>query len=177
MALAENEYGEDDDDDLSDIGFVNASQVKPSRIEKMDRTVRDKSDVRLLRKNIEHSLQYMKKKQAELASLGEWTHINCLRSLMSHNIHDDILRHLILPSAHEPEETGLSQPKSRIDSLLSAADIDNIAALDEDARTLSVRDVPGGTISFLFEKTSISMLDENDVEEDQSRSQLMGKFT
>jgi len=104
----------------------------------------------------------MKKKQAELAALGEWTHINCLRSLTSDNIHDDILRHLVLPSAKEPEET---QPKSRLDSILSAVDLDNIVAMDETKQSLSVRDVPGGTISFLFEKTSISTLKEDGAEE------------
>ncbi|OAX36093.1 hypothetical protein K503DRAFT_721959 [Rhizopogon vinicolor AM-OR11-026] len=145
--MAENgrEDGDDDNDDdaSSGIGFINASQVKLSHVEKMDRT-------------------YMKKKQAELASLGEWTHINCLRCLTSDNIHDDILRHLV-PSTNEPEET-VSRPKSRIDSLLSAVDLDNIAAMDEATQTLSVRDVPGGTISFLFEKTSVSTLKEDDVE-------------
>jgi DNA repair and recombination protein RAD54B len=108
----------------------------------------------------------MKKKQAELASLGEWTHINCLRSLTSDSIHDDILRHLVLPSVSEPKETGISRPKSRLDSLLSAVDLDNIAAMDETTKTLSARDVPGGTISFLFEKMSVSTLNENDLEVD-----------
>jgi DNA repair and recombination protein RAD54B len=46
------EDGEDDsngdDEDSSDIGFVIASQVKPNRIEKMDRTVRTKSDLQYL---------------------------------------------------------------------------------------------------------------------------------
>jgi DNA repair and recombination protein RAD54B len=106
----------------------------------------------------------MKKKQAELASLGEWTHINCLRRLASDNIHDAILRHLVLPSVSDDKED-LGQPKSRLDSLLSAVDLDNITAMDEATQPLSVRDVPGGTISFLFEKTSVSTLEENDVEE------------
>jgi DNA repair and recombination protein RAD54B len=83
---------------------------------------------------------------------------------MSHNIHDDILCRLVPPNACEHVETELSQPKSRLDSLLSAADLDNIVAMDEATRTLSARDVPGGTISFLFEKTSVSAL--NGVEED-----------
>ncbi|KAG0704667.1 P-loop containing nucleoside triphosphate hydrolase protein [Suillus ampliporus] len=137
--------GDDDEEDFADTGFINASQVKPRRIEKMDGA-------------------YMKKKQAELASLGEWTHINCLRSLTSDNIRDDILRHLMLPSASERKDDP-AQPKSRLDSLLSAVDLDNIAAMDEATQTLSVHDVPGGTISFLFEKTSVSTLEENDVEE------------
>ncbi|KAG2153895.1 P-loop containing nucleoside triphosphate hydrolase protein [Suillus clintonianus] len=141
------DVGEDDDnnDDLAETGFVNASQVKPRHIEKMDGA-------------------YMKKKQAELASLGEWTHINCLQRLTSDNIHDDILRHLV-PSSVSEEKEDLAQPQSRIDSLLSAVDLDNITAMDEATQTLSVRDVPGGTISFLFEKTSVSTMEENNVEE------------
>lgn len=136
---------DDDDEDAAGTGFVNASQVKPRHIEKMDGA-------------------YMKKKQAELASLGEWTHINCLRRLTSDNIHDVILRHLVLPSVRDDKED-IAQPKSRLDSLLSAVDLDNITAMDEATQPLSVRDVPGGTISFLFEKTSISTLEENDVED------------
>jgi DNA repair and recombination protein RAD54B len=41
-----------DEDDSSDIGFVNASQVKPDHIEKIDRTV-SKSDVQYLKKHAE----------------------------------------------------------------------------------------------------------------------------
>jgi DNA repair and recombination protein RAD54B len=104
----------------------------------------------------------MKKKQAELASLGEWTHINCLRRLTSDSIHDVILRHLVLPSVSD-DNGDLTQPKSRLDSLLSA--LDNITATDDATQPSSVRDVPGGTISFLFEKTSVSTLEENDVED------------
>ena len=48
---------------------------------------------------------------------------------------------------------------------MSAVDLDNIVAMDETKQTLSVRDVPGGTISFLFEKTSISTLKEDGAEE------------
>lgn len=142
------EVGEDHDDneDPAGTGFVDASQVKPRHIEKMDGA-------------------YMKKKQAGLASLGEWTHINCLRRLTSDNVHDVILRHLILPSVKDDNED-LAQPKSRLDSLLSAVDLDNITAMGGMTQPLSVRDVPGGTISFLFEKTSVSTLEENNVEED-----------
>ncbi|KAG1742218.1 P-loop containing nucleoside triphosphate hydrolase protein [Suillus lakei] len=148
MGVSENnlEVSEDDDDDHSaTTGFVNASQVKPRHIEKMDGA-------------------YAKKKQAELASLGEWTHINCLRRLTNNHIHDDILRHLVLPSVSE-EKKDLAQPKSRLDSLLSAVDLDNITAMDQATQLLSVCDVPGGTIAFLFEKTSVSTLEENGVEE------------
>lgn len=157
---------DDDDEDSAGTGFVNASQVKPRHIEKMDGAVR--LSIRFFtihRLMLTMVLQYMKKKQAELASLGEWTHINCLRRLTSDNVHDVILRHLILPSVKDDNED-LVQPKSRLDSLLSAVDLDNITVMGGMTQPLSVRDVPGGTISFLFEKTSVSTLEENNVEED-----------
>ena len=83
--------------------------------------------------------------------MGEWTHINCLRSTARDDIQDDILRKLL--HTRDPDETPLSQPKSRLDSLLSAVDLENVVAMDE---VLTVRDVPGGTVSFLFEKSSLS---------------------
>ena len=49
IAVTEDDVddGEDDDDDedSSDIGFINALQVKSDHIEKMDRTVRTHSDI------------------------------------------------------------------------------------------------------------------------------------
>jgi DNA repair and recombination protein RAD54B len=52
-----------------------------------------------------------------------------------------------------------AKPRSRVDSLLSSVDLENIVALDEKQPLLSVRDVPGGTVSFLFEKISTTSLD------------------
>jgi DNA repair and recombination protein RAD54B len=51
-----------------------------------------------------------------------------------------------------------AKPRSRVDSLLSSVDLENIVALDEKQPLLSVRDVPGGTVSFLFEKISTTSL-------------------
>jgi DNA repair and recombination protein RAD54B len=115
------------------------------------------------------SLQYIKKKKAELAALGEWTHIDCLRPNARDDVHDDILRKLIF----KPETAGSAevkppppQSKSRIDSLLSAIDLENIPMMDEDSPRLGVHDVPGGTISFLFEKSSKSAIVAEEDEED-----------
>jgi len=98
--------------------------------------------------------------------LGEWTHINCLRSDASERVHDDILCSLFFQSSSSDKQQvdsvgGLS--KSRISSLLDAVDLDNIARM-EATPELTVKDVPGGTVSFLFEKgTSISKdADEDD---------------
>lgn len=64
----------------------------------------------------------------------------------------------------KPEQKPTLQHKSQLDTLLFATDLDNIAAMEEENNSLSVRDVPGGTVSFLFEKCSVTALDE-DVEE------------
>ena len=92
--------------------------------------------------------QYLKKKKAELAALGEWTHINCLRPDAGERVHDDILRRLLFQSSssHKQQVDPVDgSSKSRILSLLDTVDLDSI----ED---LTIKDVPGGTVSFLFEK-------------------------
>lgn len=53
-----------------------------------------------------------------------------------------------------------AKPRSRVDSLLASVDLENIVAMDEKQPLLSVRDVPGGTVSFLFEKISTTSLDD-----------------
>ncbi len=108
--------------------------------------------------------QYLKKKKAELAALGEWTHINCLRPDASERVHDNILRSLLFrsSSSHKQVDPVDGSSKSRILSLLDAADLDNIPPLED----LSIKDVPGGTVSFLFEKgTSIT---RDEVEDENS---------
>jgi DNA repair and recombination protein RAD54B len=109
----------------------------------------------------------LKKKKAELASLGEWTHINCLRPDASERVHDDILRSLLYRSSssngQQVDPVG-SSSKSRISSLLDAVDLDNISRL-EPTRELTVEDVPGGTVSFLFER-GISMSKDKGEDED-----------
>lgn len=109
----------------------------------------------------------MKKKKAELAALGEWTHINCLRRDAAERVHDDILRKLLFQSSssHEglAEQTGNS-PKSRLSSLLDAVDLDNISRLGT-SPDLTVKDVPGGTVSFLFEKGTSMSKDEGEDED------------
>lgn len=104
--------------------------------------------------------QYLKKKKAELASLGEWSHINCLRQDAGERVHDDILRSLLFrsSSSHKQQVDPVDgSSKSRILSLLDTVDLDDI----ED---LTIKDVPGGTVSFLFEKGTSMLKDEVEVE-------------
>ncbi|PPQ89571.1 LOW QUALITY PROTEIN: hypothetical protein CVT25_012242 [Psilocybe cyanescens] len=94
------------------------------------------------------------KKKAGLAALGEWDHINCLKPSKDTNvhIHDDILRRIVTSSPETLSvHTGREKERTRLETLLERVDIDNIRAMD--GAGLS-RDLPGGTISFLFEKCS-----------------------
>jgi DNA repair and recombination protein RAD54B len=108
--------------------------------------------------------QYLQKKKAGLAALGEWTHINCLRPSVGTHIQDDILRKIVSISTNGiSSEAGNTQ----LETILSAVDIEAIRAMDKQR---SVRDVPGGTISFLFEKCSKTVLANSDDETTELRS-------
>ncbi|KAG6878549.1 hypothetical protein C0993_004448 [Termitomyces sp. T159_Od127] len=97
---------------------------------------------------------YLQKKKAGLAALGEWKHINCLRPITKDDIQDDALRKLI--DIHGPSTTNDTfVPKSRVDTILDAIDLQNIAAWD---KCLTTHDVPGGTISYIFQKSSTTTL-------------------
>jgi DNA repair and recombination protein RAD54B len=105
----------------------------------------------------------LKKKRAELAALVEWTHINCLRQDAAERVQDDILRKLLFqPSSSHDRQVGNS-PKSRLSSLLDAVDLDNISFME--SPDVTVKDVPGGTVSFLFEKGSSMSKDGNEDED------------
>ncbi|KAI6121363.1 P-loop containing nucleoside triphosphate hydrolase protein [Pisolithus sp. B1] len=119
--------------------FVVASQLTKASLDQID-----KAD--------------LQKKRAELADLGEWTHIDCLRRVASDEVQDDILRHLL----HFTSPTHDDSEASRLDKLLAATDLDNITAMSDDARL--ARDVPGGTVAFLFEKLSSSSFGDHEAD-------------
>ncbi|KAJ6558570.1 SNF2 family N-terminal domain-containing protein [Mycena vulgaris] len=114
----------DNDSDSERKGFVNASQVRPEEINKMEKA-------------------YLQKKRAGLAALGQWKHINCLLPTARDDIQDHILRKLVF--IPEPEKMGPAKSQSRALAALDAA-----AAMSG----LTVADIPGGSVSFLFEKSS-----------------------
>ncbi|KAJ7039247.1 SNF2 family N-terminal domain-containing protein [Mycena alexandri] len=121
-----------EDGDPDKKGFVNASQVQPEEINKMDKA-------------------YLAKKRAGLAALGQWKHINCLLPTARDDIQDHILRKLVfLP---EPEKkASSSKPQSQLLAALDAA----VAMA-----ALTVSDLPGGSVSFLFEKSSTVALEDS----------------
>ncbi|KAL4080204.1 P-loop containing nucleoside triphosphate hydrolase protein [Scleroderma yunnanense] len=137
-----------EDPDFLGSTFMVASQITESHLDRMD-----EADI--------------KKKRAGLAALGEWTHVDCLRPVAHEEIQDDVLRRLLRFAVQENDELDLEADTegSRLDKLLAASDLDNIMAIDE--ATPSVSDVPGGTISFLFEKISNSSID-NETELDDN---------
>ncbi|KAJ7782862.1 P-loop containing nucleoside triphosphate hydrolase protein [Mycena metata] len=121
-----------EDGDPDKKGFVNASQVQPEEINKMDKA-------------------YLAKKRAGLAALGQWKHINCLLPTARDDIQDHILRKLVfLPESEKKASSGKSQSQ-----LLAALD----AAVAMAERTVS--DLPGGSVSFLFEKSSTVALEDS----------------
>lgn len=97
----------------------------------------------------------MEKKKAGLAALSEWKHINCLRPITKDNIQDDALRKLI--DIHGPSSTtdDTFLRKSKIDTILASIDLQNIPASD---KYLTTHDVPGGTVSYIFQKSTATLL-------------------
>jgi DNA repair and recombination protein RAD54B len=111
----------------------------------------------------------MLRKKAQLASLGEWTHINALERSAREHVKDEVLASLLhkftpIEDEEVSETMAESQTKSRLQNLLDV-DAQKLSAMEIDSEKkpeLSVRDVPGGTISFLFERlsTTIDVVEE-----------------
>lgn len=98
--------------------------------------------------------QYALRKKAQLAALGEWTHINGLRQDSRDKVQDGILQSLMYKfdlekasSSNAPLANSSASTAFLSDSLETPAD-----------------QVPGGTISFIFERFSATVEKENDGE-------------
>ena len=137
-------------------GFVAASELRQEKLDAVDKAVRCLFTSK--KGFVQYEFQCLQKKKAGLAALGEWTHINCLRPSIGTHIQDDILRKIVLISANgSSSKAGNTQ----LGTILSAVHIEAIRAMDKQR---AVCDVPGGTISFLFEKCSKTVLDNSDDE-------------
>lgn len=133
--LAESCSSNEDDGDPPQ-GFLKACDLKLGAIEKMDRV-------------------HLERKREALAALGEWKHINCLRISSRDDIKDDLLRRLV----HGGKEEMLQEcSQSRHESVLNISDIEQ-AATDT---ILDMGELPGGSISFLFEKSTNAICDDSD---------------
>lgn len=143
----------DIDDSKEEKGFVNASLVKPDQISSMERAVRVAIFARnLLQINVLMASKYSRKKKAGLAALGEWKHINCLRSTARGDVQDDILRKLLHTCATAEDAQPSVPDRPLLDCPLPVADLEKVAST-----VWTVRDVPGGTVSFLFERSSVAL--------------------
>ncbi|KAJ7675096.1 SNF2 family N-terminal domain-containing protein [Mycena rosella] len=118
----------DSDSEAETKGFVNASQIRPEEISKIEKAYLQKTG---------------------LAALGQWKHINCLLPNARDDIQDHILRRLVFQP--EPAKRAADKPQSQLLAALDAA-----AAMSG----LTVSDIPGGSVSFLFEKSSTVELEE-----------------
>lgn len=94
--------------------------------------------------------QYALKKKAQLAALGEWTHIDGLRRGSRDRVQDEILQSLMYEFGPEPPQESSSSTLLAIDSTSTAE--------------IPVDQAPGGTISFIFERFSATVEKENDSE-------------
>ena len=110
------------------------------------------------------SLQYLKQKKAQLAALGEWTHINCLKQNAREAVQDDILSQMLYvrPSSKPPPAAS----QSRLERLLDAIDLETVMAKSAPDPTVDV--VPGGTVSFLFERGSQAVVDDDEEQPDDT---------
>ncbi|KAG7090872.1 hypothetical protein E1B28_009953 [Marasmius oreades] len=127
-------------------GFVMASEVTEADVNKTDR-------------------EYLEKKKASLASLDEWKHIDCLNGGSAREeIRDEILTGLLLhmQDANQIDAQDLNELTD--DPLLAVVDIKNIERVDRMRNGWGVRDVPGGTVTFVFEKCSRTAVNEAETE-------------
>jgi len=114
---------EDEDEDDRPAGFQSASLIRPETTAKVDKAL-------------------AKKRKAQLASLEELTHIECLNPVARERILDDVLRAIVLSQGEEDEG-------------------DVCDGLDFDT-------VPCGSVTFAFEKTSAMARKEEDEKRDKS---------
>ena len=96
-------------------------------------------------------LQYLRKKREELASLSEWKHINCLVPGARDEIKEDaMLRNLVfVPESRTPAKQHQSQLLAALDAATALA--------------VSVNDLPGGSVAFVFQKSSLEKSSDSDV--------------
>lgn len=90
--------------------------------------------------------------------MGEWKHIDCLRLYARDHVHDPILQKLLYTGQTPRARPPATGNQSRAQAILDATDLD---LMTEEQTVWKVADVPGGSISFLFER-GIKSVTEND---------------
>ncbi|PVF93834.1 hypothetical protein CPB86DRAFT_85171 [Serendipita vermifera] len=122
---------EDSDDEELEMGFVRGTQVNPDKLSKKE----------------------MRQRREALSSLSEWRHIDCTMSTAAGLLQDSVLRALMVkPSGNI---TGNNKSENS-DELWDAFDYDDGTEDGALAKpnAISVRDLPGGSVTFTFERVS-----------------------
>lgn len=100
--------------------------------------------------------------------MGQWKHIHCLRRRAREQIGDEILKSLVYvppdeeESDDDEEEFQSGNGNASASSLLDALDLRKV--LKETRPALAIDRVPGGSVSFLFERTSEKQVDSEAVD-------------
>ncbi|KAG9010829.1 helicase [Tulasnella sp. JGI-2019a] len=137
---------EPESDDKIEKGFVVASDIDTEKQEKKIR----------------------KKKRGDLAALEDWSHVDCLQSSAQEYIKDALLQRLL----HDPKSSSIngadSEPEVDVcsddDSIQHGASM--LGSRKKASSSDSMQDLPGGTITFIFERKT-KQADEPVIEEDE----------
>ncbi|KIM23797.1 hypothetical protein M408DRAFT_332159 [Serendipita vermifera MAFF 305830] len=116
---------EEEEEEEEEMGFISATQVDVSKLSKAE----------------------MRKRREALSSLAQWTHINCMKPTAKHRIQDTVLRGLLHPSQGDANADLNGTDEEALDD---GSEQDMTSRMPE----LNVRDVPGGTVTFTFERFS-----------------------
>ena len=140
-------------------GFVTAASLSSEDIGAVDKSVSELwcsalGPVRKRLTPLTNDPQYALRKKAQLAALGEWTHINGLQRGSRDRVQDEILQKLMY-------DFGPEQPQASSSDVLLANDSAS-TAFSSASIEVPVGRVPGGTISFIFERFSTTIEKEND---------------
>ncbi|KAI0036857.1 P-loop containing nucleoside triphosphate hydrolase protein [Vararia minispora EC-137] len=139
-SLEGEESSSSDEEGYRPVQFMAASQVNTKKADRKVGTLGS------------YSLELKRKKDA-LAALGQWKHINCLKGDAGDHISDSVLLHLLNRKQVPGKAASEGKKKERTMSLLEAVDLDNISSAPADT-------IPGGTLSFLFEKVTDNIEDK-----------------
>jgi DNA repair and recombination protein RAD54B len=140
---------EDSDDEEVEMGFIRGTQVNPDKLTK--KVCVCQTFTKEWRLNFG---QEMRQRREALSSLSEWRHIDCTMSSAKGLLQDNVLRALVVnpngtaignrTSPEDPDGLwdGFGYDDSTEDGTLTKSNV------------ISVGDLPGGSVTFAFERVS-----------------------
>ena len=97
--------------------------------------------------DLQEFIKEQQKKKEQLASLSEWIHFDCLQQHTDEcSLVDDVLKSLMI------EQEADIRPARLHNTLLETIDLSNLASFDA-----SYEKTPGGVLSFVFQKKTLSL--------------------